>query len=862
MRYAHIISLLIVLAIMALFLLCSQGFAQSDTLKVRDFSFGLMTNVGDFHVPLGAASRAVNVDFGASPKAMTIRKGYDSISTIAGQDSILAIFPMNDADGEKRLIVVTDSAGVGYGNVYITRDGSARLDSAIRISTYWGVQSLPSGAQYNDAFYMVNGRHKGIVWDGKRTRQFPMRAPGEPTIVPIDGVDSLNGEYRYFIGYKSDTSGNIFTAFFADGDTLFQGVVSQPVRVSSGKVLMTNFPWPATDSVRQSFPAGVRYMVMRTLANPGRLDPTDSFFYVASFLIPNADSADKYVFVDSIGDASALATGFFDYIGSAFNPYDNGLNVQGGYFGSDSSLDTNAYGFGGKIYARLGAPGFSGTIHAAYDTTSAKTSKGGIFYGIPKQTDTLGVAYAITYIDTITGMESDTGRSICIFNNADSALARAHTLNFPALQDSGLVRNLYRGLIAQITYDTGYWFNERSRQAAENSGGPDYYIVKLGDKWVERLAVDTVVITDYFLVAQIGYADTSYTDSIRQDSLEVKRRYSRRTTPSLLDNLVAYNNTLIGNQGNRLLWSNPDSVYNWGAFDFNDVNRDDGDKITVIYPSRSALRVLKNNSGYNVYDNSLGQWVGKEITQRYGAIAPKSYAAGIGGNYYLSRYGAVLENEGQQLERTVVGGLISDQLDNFRKLSVTTLRDCRGFYHDQKVMFSFPSLDSTYIYDERTGSWSVWDFAFASAAHYGTEVSNDLIPGDTMYFIKGGESKLYRFGTSTTDKGAVIKFLWSSASLVPSLWMKDLSQVALWVQSTSTTDSSLLIGPLMDTATYVQKYAYFSSLKSDRVFLHDYAPGPPGTAFQLVIANFYGFTNTTIDGLDIVYRLVETKRPR
>ncbi|MDY0111183.1 MAG: hypothetical protein RBT60_14745, partial [Candidatus Krumholzibacteria bacterium] len=668
---------------------------QPPSISVRQFK-GLNTKDGDLVVGPEYARIANDIDF--SEGTIKRRLGYDSISTISGQDSILNIFAMYDADGQQRVVFVTDSAGVGYGNVYVTPDGSANLDSATRISTYWGIQQRSSGAQYGDAFYLVNGTHKGIVWDGENTRQFPMRAPGEPTIVPIDGVDSLNGEYRYLIGYKSDTSSNISVGFLTECDSMFQSVVTQPVRVKNGKILMTNFPWPACDSSHTSFPDGIRYVVLRTRANPGALDDNDSMFYVASFLVPDADSANKYVLQDSLGTGGSPV-----YLECIADPdLDNGTKIQSGLLGVDSV---------GNIYPRLGAPGYYTSTYVAYDSAYADTSEIGIFCGIPAQQETLGVAYALTYIDTVTGFESDTGRSLCVFNDTGDGIAKSHTLFLPAAQDSGLVRNLYRALIMQITYDTSYW-NGTIRTSLGDLRFPnldfDYDITKQIGVWEQALAVDTVVITDYYLVAQIGYADTSFLDDVRYDSLKVKRRYERRVSPSLIDNIFAYQSRLWGLYRSNLYFSKVDSAYSWGAFDFFSLNRDDGDENTVAYPARGVIRVAKNNSMYNVYQDSDGGWSQSEITQGYGIIAGESYATGVGGRYYLTGDGVMRENDGQYLERTQATSFLSGRLDNFDKLPVASLREAVGFYFDRKYMISVPRVDSLYVYDERSGGWSVW----------------------------------------------------------------------------------------------------------------------------------------------------------
>jgi len=199
-----------------------------------------------------------------------------------------------------------------------------------------------------------------------------------------------------------------------------------------------------------------------------------------------------------------------------------------------------------------------------------------------------------------------------------------------------------------------------------------------------------------------------------------------------------------------------------------------------------SIRTMKNFSNYNIYDD----FSKSEISGYWGCIAPHSLSSGIGGIYYLSHQGVLHESEGQTLERTFDIQNVSVKLDNFDKLSITTKQKAHSFYYDKKYMLSIG--DTTYVYDERADGWVTWGLAFGSATLYGTETSVGFIPGDTMYFVKPGDSTLLRYGTSEYDNykhGADsndIPFYWYTPPLLIDESLKNIVGLGLWVNSSDT----------------------------------------------------------------------------
>jgi hypothetical protein len=108
-------------------------------------------------------------------------------------------------------------------------------------------------------------------------------------------------------------------------------------------------------------------------------------------------------------------------------------------------------------------------------------------------------------------------------------------------------------------------------------------------------------------------------------------------------------------------------------------------------------------------------------------------------------------------------------------------------------MISVPRVDSLYVYDERSGGWSVWTggVVFSDAIKYGTELSVDFIPGDTMYYIRPGDSTLYRFGSDTTDNGTTVSYTYYSTPLAIDYSLKQLDAFGLWSEATSSDSATV-----------------------------------------------------------------------
>jgi hypothetical protein len=737
---------------------------------------------------------------------------------------------------------------VGGLTVTIKHDTISTLDTTIyEITpawTYFPVFNKPSFAMYNDKIYIANGSSKGVVYDGDAARSWPPNAPGEPSIIPIKVDGPLDGEYRYAFAYR----------YVADSGSLMSvGATSNPIRVDNGQVILKDFGWPAYDSLHDTV-AAITLVGYRTKVNPGPINEGDYAFSMGTIMTTaSVDSLADLVYIDSLSDAELSTT-------------DSVKLVSYEMVGRNDT---------GVVDVKYGAVGFMD-----FPTWAA----GGIFKGIPAQKDTLGVAYLSTVIDTITNTESNAGPVSYIWVDEDSTAAgekpSSIQISIPQPPDTGLVRNLYRAHILQITYDTA--FSETDLANGYYEIGGKTYVVKNGKTYTlsgevaypwKGYMVDTVVTSNYYLVSQVANNDSLFTDSVAYDSLTTRNIYVQSTPSTGLTKIFSGDGRMFGTMGSRLYMSRLDSASYWGALGFISLNEDDGDQITDAWMSRGVIRVLKNRSSFNVYQSSDLDWSRTEVSSYLGDIAPYSHAASPMGHYYLTSRGVVRESEGQFLERTQAVELVSAPLANFTSLPIATLKDAKGFYYDQKYLLCIG--DTTYVYDERANAWSTWGFKFADATRYGTEEELNFLPGDSMYFTRPGSSNIYRYGTDERDNGSAIAMTWKSVPLLtedPTL--KEVTTVGLsyvgygqrsgLTPLTSTYADSILVAlydgkriqitPIGTNTSYTG-YALFDSLNNyyDEISV---LPHEPRRAYQVQITTNSpsGNSHTVINSVDLWWK--------
>ena len=758
-------SLLITLAIVLFAAYLSMGqqtITGENILTINQFG-GLNTRSGDFSIKPNQFRRLDNFDLDRNSGSLTNRLGYDSIGTIVGQDSILGIYGAYYTDGSQQLIIVTDSAGVGYGNIYVTqpnsnaidKDGTFAGDTLTRIATLWPIFNRPVFTMFEDKVYIANGSGKAFVWDRTAGYLWPPNKPGEPTIIPLEATNPdsiLSGEYRYLF---------IFDTSEVAGVSHLAGLVSHAVRVKSGHIRLSNFPWMPQDSTHLTVDSVVVY-IYRTKVNPGTITETDSAYWIGRSIVGISKAAlGDSIVIDSVPDAnlsshadSVVALEDYTYKGRISN---------------------------GSVNIRYGAPTYISGGLANTDTTA------GVYERVGDTASVLGFMYATTFLDTATLFESELGPTCDVIKRdpKDST----YLIGLPRIADnlSGLKINLYRapllirGFDVTRIVDTVYIF------------GTETYIIL---DYTIALINDTIR-GDFRLLAQLDAGTASFQDNIQVDSAYFLPLYRPSAYRIPTSYLFSANDQLYNISDNTLSFTAIDSSVIWFPTDAIVINADDGDRIIAAYAARGVIRIFKTKSMYNLYQDANGVWNKQEVANYIGVVAPHSLSAGVNGVFYLTDNGVFREQEGIYKDRYFDVGLVSRDIIELDTLSVLIKSSAVGFQYKSLYILSLPAsgfvhpTGKTFVRFNNTGEWGTWDLTFGGATLYSTETSLSFIPGDTLYFFKPGGTGILRYGTANTDNGDSIRVTAISAPfLTQDLSVhKYISRIGIAARSASPNDS-------------------------------------------------------------------------
>lgn len=663
---------------------------------------------------------------------------------------------------------------------------SGYLTPKDRIHTRFPATGQLWWSQFKGVTYLGTGTGKAISYDGKTVNTFPMRAPGEPNIIPLTTAGKLNGRYRYAFKYTSPVDSVADTAKYATFSYL-----SQPIIVDSGQVMLWDFPLPTRDYYYEGEDT-VSIEVWRSVGDISRLDKGDSVFYTG-ITISFADSAGyaDSVVVDTMSDSLIRLNSGQVYADGDFYSWQSG------------TIDTTTH----RVYSKPGAP-------SIVSWGQANGSNLGIWGNGLTNSDTVsfgeaaGYAYMCTYVDTTQKSPSDSSRSFNFYQGSgiynptgllssfsyhdstflvingdtvDYGFSRVGTekitISLPRVNEKVRIK-LYRGIIIPATLDS-----------IRTSTNFEAYVI----------TSDSFVCPYYYLIGEFNPGDTVI-DSLCYDSLLAREIYDRNDVPPIIKQMVSYENQLIATDGKYIYDSEPslDSVA-YNVFNRLPIDIDDGDEITTIIPQFGVLKVLKNNSSFILKQNSEGYWRDFEASKNYGSVTGFSWIPAPEGDYFLSRDGVRLENENIYRENATIGSLMSNQLRNFTNMPITTQKLCFGTYIDGLAVFSFPSLDTSYVLNKipmENGqyryAWSTWSkIVPCGATKYDVRSDNLIVPADTTYFIKSGSNGVYRYGTQNTDNGVDIKYLWRSQQLTGMFdGYKQITNTYLELSSTDTVEEA------------------------------------------------------------------------
>ena len=744
--------------------------AVGQDVVINDFSGGLATKPGIFHVKPNQARECLNWDLSEKPGALTIRNGYAPVGYKNDTNSLVFLHTHYYRDDRKELFGIAKSDTAAWGTLYRSGDKRIILDSAIYHYVYTGAQW--SAVSWKDHVILANGYQRPLVWNGSECRQLTLPAPGEPSVVQIDSTDNLDGEYRYMIYQVPYAGENV------DYLTSYK---TQPIYVNNGALFLYGFPSVTPDSLYSDTSSAlvvdtIVFALYRTKALNGELDDTTYFYSVMdnNYCTLNVAEIDTFTWLDTIPDES-LGVGKYSFIQGQIEQY--------------SGLDSN-----NKIKARrFGMPNF-----ICRDTCAPGSERLGRVqltdWMLADSTPIIGVGYMMTYWDSVSQIESDSGR-VFLITPEEEDTARYYRIGLPPVppNDTGLQRILYKGLYIEREYyieDTFYYKNSRfttvSEEDESHADDPRYHMK------IKRtnLDVDTMFYGGFYPVTTIECRDSiAYTDSTIWDSISVKQPYAGAVAPHKLNHITLMGDALWGTQGSKMYNSYLDTIGHWGAWDWYAFNLDDGDEITAIFPDREYITVFKNRSQHVLYQDSDGLYSKKWTVRGRGCVAPNSVQFYDGGVIYLDEHGVYYETAAPAKDKGTDRNSLSQPISDLIDYPISELKKAQSDIYDGKYFLSFPDKDTTYIcfLDLLPNKvWGIYDFAFEAATNYDIQDNAGLVPSSDMLFITGSDSAIYKFDTTQTDNGTEIVARWKSGPIARSVRDMQISDIGFW---TGTPDS-------------------------------------------------------------------------
>jgi len=789
-----------------IFLLAVSAVAQD--VVINDFSGGLATKPGIFHVKPNQAREFYNL--ASTNKALSIRDGYDRIDT--AYDTVRSIYNYTQRDGRKRLLGIVDDSLEGVADLVISEAYEYGIDTAdgavIGFSHIYSKGEMFWATWKSDA-YWSNGRQRAKIIRDTVVRDMVTLAPGELRTIPIDAGSELDGEYQYVVisFYKSCDTASWYDNYMA-------GYSSIPIKVIDGRVLITNIPPPAYDTLVDiadttgQYSDSVVVAIYRSLANEDNTDDTAFTYYRVwvDSLVPYG-ALDTLTIIDSIPDDS-FGTGSYtnQIMGQII-----GLAISNSY-----SLDLYAFRSGAPTYVRYNDGADSANYIFPRDTGDG---------GSPVIADSIvlrSVSYICTYIDTLTEFESDSSRALRINWTAGDT---CYTIGVPKAPTGMeyLKRAIYKSYTYEVVQDTaltdptvkdtsiymysaaspGYrWYLEILKNGQLIQVAPPVYRSDMESAMptfhtgVYRIKFKTgipnifyrdSVITPYFKIGEIDdYTTLTFLDTTTFDSTLTGTIFTRPTARKHFGQLKPFGDRMWGIDRSNVSWSYLDTSGLWGAWSYIALNPDDGDENIAIAPCRDYMKVFKNKSQFILYMDSDYEYSRKWIVDGIGCVAPKSMVACNNGLIYLSNHGVVNETGSVYRDKGSDYGIISYPIDDLIDYKPSELRTAIGFLYDDKYWLSFPAKDTTYVYDLITGGWAIYGYAFSDATNYDTVQTATMNPPTEMVFTIKDDKGIYLVADTTqTDNGVPIIARWKSGPFAKSSRNVRIDKLGFWTDDNS-----------------------------------------------------------------------------
>ncbi len=721
---------LIILAILILLFGTDDAKAEEKVLSVR-FNGGIARNLSQYSLAPHQAWDIVNFDIG---RGIEKRKGFWAVgSSLYGgsRDSILAVYGLKKRDGSQRLLRVAADSSNNWSDIWTgTLAAPYKTDAWLfRGGDYWFTT-------WRSYAFITDGYNFPWVTSGDtavaENHSLHVPAPGEFYVEVLDDTNStLDGTYRWAVlSFPNCDTTTELCAGLTDTArarclSRHTGYITPEVTVHHRTVALHLF-WPNIPSLIPgdtcATPLPHKFYLTRTRVNKNRLSITVQPNNFTSAAMYSDDSL--FVLETIIGFPDSFAID--GNTGLTLLAYDSGQAAPGGfnlvheyerlYGGVKQGLDSFAMSGMPKYYGAdplHAGPPFVGTAVGRYlgDTASGASGLG---------------QYAITFIDTVLCIESDTSRNLQLEYGIGDSLVKISIQPVPSIFNN-YARRIYRAVRVTNT--------------------------NLGD-----------TISALRLLCQLPETTTIFTDTFSRAGIEstlVNHPVFVKKTHFRFGGTVIWADRMYGWTGPNLYYSAKDTA-KFGILDFISLSADNADAITAVVPDRNRLLVYQSNSRHEVYEDANGDFSRTSppyVVSGVGCIAGRSMVSWRGARIYLSRFGVVYEIGNQYLEKgnqiDTIGMGIKPLLD-----AVCTpeeqARAVGAIFDDDKYLLCVPGHDTTFVcFLEQPGlPWAIYSpFSFKAATLYEDDDDHVLEPPTDMVFCRPGSDKVFKWGDSLTDNG-------------------------------------------------------------------------------------------------------------
>jgi len=777
--------------------------AAQEPLSIRKFG-GMHDNKALFTMEPGEAVISINWDysqlFGGIHKRDGITVKYGATAQPIGLYGYLR------SNGDKRLLMVRNLNSSRFSSLVYSALRTSAPSTLVNMR-YLYKDGNPYFAQYNDIVVISDGKTPALRYNGNNFDYLVWPPPGSPQFMVLNGYTSnhvLHGDYYY--------SWRTILPCSTTVDSVW-GPLSGPsyqVHVDSGQVLIMNLSRIAATAVCGSADSN-RIQILRTMANK---QPTDTMYAITTIVygmtaqnILSAGFRDT-IPDDSLGNADYPSVGVIDTITRTAN------------IASDS-----AYRIGMMML------------------TSIDTG-GGPFNGVSNgisRADTSWVAnrYFTMWYDSVTMMCSDASPSVRVavgWGVNDTTYDSSYTFSIPSRPYANadlwtLVCKQQEIQLSRKTYDTfaiadypaeyrhGVYmcYVERPRTGGYWTTANRFWDVESQSYMCHGVLVsDTTTKTTRFelphIVDTIKGTDSVWSDTLSWGSTNGLPEARPGWTLPPMKYPTVYNDRVYMAEGSKVYYSDVTTdgpeIARWSPANAFAVNPDDGDEITGLWVCDGKLFIGKNRSIYTaVYAN--GVHLVEVFVRGVGCVAPRSIIDLPGGGFaFLSEHGVYSFSPALQSPYKESGGNlpgISDAIQNhLDKYTVSQLSTCVSWLanDDRNLVFSFPAVDTSWVYSIPTGQWGAWvGFSPSVTTRYDTLYQVDQRPFDGILFTQDGSDSIYLFGSGKRDTGKVITATWKSGPLFQSYDYGSLWQYGIW-RSKQPSPYSLGDSPVITTTIY------------------------------------------------------------